>query len=85
MFSPSNASIYREQTVSATISSGAMPFSTSGTKSGQAREMTRTAGSAARMCVSYAPLLIVACVPITPTERVFVTLAASRAALSITP
>ena len=42
------------------------PSSTSGTKSGQARAVTRTSGSSARMARSYAPDLIVPAVPMTP-------------------
>src|SRR6266542_3783691 len=66
-------------------SSSSSPSSINGTSNGQARLLTRTLLSAARSALSYAPLRIVARVPITPMCRLRVACNAARAPGSITP
>jgi hypothetical protein len=66
-------------------SSSSNPSSINGTSNGQARLLTRTLLSAARSAFSYAPLRIVARVPITPMCRLRVACNAARAPGSITP
>src|SRR6476469_743321 len=66
-------------------SSSSNPSSIKGTSNGHARLLTRTLLSVACNAFSYAPLRIVARVPITPTWRLCVACNAARAPGSITP
>src|SRR5205814_4432224 len=61
------------------------PSSIKGTSNGHARLLTRTLLSVARNAFSYAPLRIVARVPITPTCWLRVACNAARAPGSMTP
>ena len=73
-------------TVSTTISPRSYrPFSTRGTKSGQAAEYTRVPGRMADKVRSYTPVRMDACVPISPTFPFLVAWAAARQAGSTTP
>src|SRR5207247_11244570 len=60
-------------------------YSMNGTSNGHARLRTRTLLSVARNAFSYAPLRIVARVPITPIWRLRLACNAARAPGSITP